>query len=51
MSEMRSNIIRNNGVNGAGTPVKIPSLAGALWVSSAGPVVIKRLLELDGVRR
>ena len=25
--------------------------AGALWVSSAGPVVMKRLLKEDGLRR
>ena len=31
--------------------VEIPSPADALWVSSAGPVVIKRLLEQDGLRR
>ena len=51
MREMSSEIIKNNGVNGAGTLHEGPSLAGALWVSSAGPVVIKRMLEQDGLRR
>ena len=42
---MSSDIIVNNGVNGAGALREGPSPAGALWVTSPGPIVIKRLLE------
>ena len=49
MSEMSSDIIRNNGVNGAGTLCE-GCLAVALWVSSAGLVIIKKLLKQDGLR-
>ena len=31
--------------------VKIPNPTDALWVSSTGAVVIKRLLEQDGPKR
>ena len=36
---------------GLGLHVKVLRLAGAMWVDSAGLVVIKRLLELNGLRR
>ena len=36
---------------GLGLHVKVPCLAGALWVGSAGLAVIKRLLELNGLKR
>ena len=51
MNEMSSDIIRSHGVDGAGTYVKVPRLVGDLQVRSAGPVVIKRLLELNSLRR
>ena len=48
MSKMSSDIVRNNNMNEA--EMKVPCLVGALWLGSAGPVVIKNLLDQDGLR-
>ena len=40
MSKMSSDIVRNNNMNEA--EMKVPCLVGALWLGSAGPVVIKK---------
>ena len=42
MSKMSSDIDRNNNMNEAETLDEGPCLVGALWVGSAGPVVIKK---------
>ena len=39
---MSSDIVRNNNMNEAETLDEGPCLVGALWVGSAGPVVIKK---------